>query len=277
MNTIRLRAASLVWEVPVPIDRDLELPAGWEKTQAPPDIVVEGKDSAHVLLGEPAFDPGVLWRLWEQDNGYLLALAAPDSKAPPFQTARMAPDICSGEVWLRNDLGSFLLRRPLDEIWISHWIGRHGGLLLHASAVAHEDVCDLCIGQSGAGKSTLAGLLTEVRGDALSDDRIVVRPVDGVWMAFGTPWHGTEVMRSAKSARIRRLLFLEHGKKAQIERISAAKAMGRLMVCSFGARWFRWGQQTMLDWGYRLVSEIPAFCLRFPLDSRMADFLDETV
>ena len=67
----------------------------------------------------------------------------------------------------------------------------HGGLMLHCAGIMASSGVHLFIGQSGSGKSTAASL-SRGRGVVLNDDLIVLRPEQGRWIAYGTPFWNFE-------------------------------------------------------------------------------------
>ncbi len=67
---------------------------------------------------------------------------------------------------------------------------RHGGLLLHASAVAVRDQAVLFVGPSGAGKST-AAQLRPPGTRLLADDLTPVRFTRDGWVAYASPFLAT--------------------------------------------------------------------------------------
>jgi hypothetical protein len=70
---------------------------------------------------------------------------------------------------------------------------REGGLLMHAAGLLMPTTGQvyLFVGRSGSGKSTVVQL-SAGKGVALNDDLILVRPQNGSWMAYGTPFWNVE-------------------------------------------------------------------------------------
>lgn len=77
-------------------------------------------------------------------------------------------------------------------ILFSQAVLRHGGISLHASAVALNGKAYLFMGRSGTGKSTHSALwLSHFPGaELLNDDNPVVRVIHGQAVAYGSPWSG---------------------------------------------------------------------------------------
>jgi hypothetical protein len=108
-------------------------------------------------------------------------------------------------------------------------LAERGGFLLHAASAISEGQACLFSGVSGAGKTTITRLApSDVT--LLSDEISYVRPGIDFYHAFGTPFAG-ELAKAGEncSATIAGLFFLEKGPLNQIEEISSAEAVRRLM------------------------------------------------
>lgn len=68
-------------------------------------------------------------------------------------------------------------------------VPRYRAVMLHACGIIAEGRAGVFAGQSGAGKSTLASL-AEHR-PLLSDEHVVIRELDGTWVAASTPFWGS--------------------------------------------------------------------------------------
>lgn len=75
--------------------------------------------------------------------------------------------------------------RTLLRLILAREVARRGGLVLHASGIKVGDLAWLFLGRSGAGKTTIA---MQADGELLSDDTVVVLPLGGRFVAFGTPF-----------------------------------------------------------------------------------------
>jgi hypothetical protein len=92
----------------------------------------------------------------------------------------------------------------------------------------------LFVGQSGAGKTTTARLwLEHAHPEILSDDRIVVREVNGALRMFGTPWHGEAEICNAKDVSLDAIFLLTQSEKSEIRPLEPSAAVALLFSCSF--------------------------------------------
>ncbi len=105
-----------------------------------------------------------------------------------------------------------------------------GGLMLHASAVERDGLCYLFSAPSGTGKSTHTHLwLSRFPGcRIINDDKPAIRPVDGRFCAFGTPWSGKTDESVNTGVPIAGVAFLDRGPNA-IRPLAPALAMPRFL------------------------------------------------
>ena len=138
----------------------------------------------------------------------------------------------------------------------------HGGLHLHASAIAYGGAAYLFSGPCGAGKSTHAKLWQSVFGDeavVINDDKPALRRIDGQWIAYGTPWCGKAGINVNMSAPVAGICFLKQADHNSIRSLSAKEAMKA--VVSQTARQFKNTEKLdlMLSHVDKLVLEVPVF------------------
>jgi hypothetical protein len=119
---------------------------------------------------------------------------------------------------------------PLDQLLMMHFLARRRGMLAHAAGIVIAGRAYLFAGVSGAGKSTFSLLLAAARaGKMLSDERVILRLVNGRLVAFGTPWAGTANIASAGNAPLAGVFLLKHGKTNRIEALDPVSAADRML------------------------------------------------
>lgn len=106
----------------------------------------------------------------------------------------------------------------------------HGGVMLHSSCVEYENKAYLFSADSGVGKSTHTHLwLKYLEGSRIiNDDKPAIRCIDGVYMAFGTPWSGKNPENIDIGVKIAGIAFLSRGKN-EIHKINGISAMRPFM------------------------------------------------
>ncbi|MFH2108234.1 MAG: hypothetical protein ABII93_06155 [Chrysiogenia bacterium] len=165
------------------------------------------------------------------------------------------------------------LAYPLDQLLLMYYFARRRGILIHAAGMVHRGQAFIFSGASGAGKSTFSELLvTAGTGKVLSDERMIVREIDGVMQAFGTPWAGTAGIGRSGSAPLAGIFFLKHGKGNCIERLDGAAAADRLLPLS-SIPWYDPDTAApIIAFAKRIFTAVPAYEFRFTPDRSAIDF-----
>ena len=116
-------------------------------------------------------------------------------------------------------IGSSFNRKILD----------YGGIMLHASAVAVDGCAYLFSAPCGMGKSTHTQmwqkLLGEDRAVIINDDKPVIRKIDGVYRAFGTPFSGKYDISINKGFPLKGICYVCRGEENRIEKMKPEDAV----------------------------------------------------
>ncbi len=153
---------------------------------------------------------------------------------------------------------------PLDQILIMNMLPKRSGALVHAACMTANSKAFLFPGTSGAGKSTLSRQLRKTGDMALiSDDRIVVRKIDGQYKAFGTPWPGEEGIAENRGDLLSAIFFINHGDTNRVIPMNPNDALKRL-VPTISVPWYDAKAVTkMLQLCDDVISTIPTYALYF--------------
>lgn len=104
------------------------------------------------------------------------------------------------------------------------------GSFLHSSAVVLDGKAYLFSAPSGTGKSTHTEKWCRLFGARyLNDDKPALRLVDGVWMAYGTPWSGKHDLSSNEGVPVGGVAVLRRGEENAITRMQPAQALPWIM------------------------------------------------
>jgi len=236
---------------------DIQIKVGWTT-------------NLEIPSGEPLFNSGGLWRLFEDSGGYRFYFSTPYLGASPYKTAWFDREFSRGHLLLFRpyfDEGKpiYPLEYPLDELLMIHRLACGEGVEMHAVGIVDEaGLGHLFLGHSGAGKSTTARLWkSESNAQILSDDRIILRVRDGrVWM-YGTPWHGDAGIASPESAPLSRLYLLEHSNQTELVALPPGRAAAELFTRSFVPHHSPRGLQFTLRFLDRVAREVPCAIFRF--------------
>ena len=231
------------------------------------------------------FESGESWSMFLKGDRYVAALNPPGCSGRPAWLAEFSPDdahvtVYCGEVFIhekeRVTSVSSPFRYPLDQILFMYFLSKKQGAVLHAAGLAVDNRGYVFPGRSGAGKSTLTKqfVLKGHRG-LLSDDRIVVREIDGAFRIFGTPWPGEGRIASNESSPLSGIYFLTKDTRDHIERIDQQRALERLLPVASIPWYDRAAVIKMLPFFENLVSKVPAFDLHFRPGTEVVDVFEK--
>jgi len=239
-------------------------------------VLDEGPDIRHLPL---AFESGGPWRAFRDAADLLLEFRLENGR---LWLARLTPGVARvrvhcGPLVARSgggdsgELGSPLYY-PLDQLLMMCLLPHHDGVLVHAAGVRRGEAAAVFPGHSGAGKSTLMSLLggrAEISG--LSDDRVVIREIEGAFRAFGTPWAGTGLVASRDDAALTAIAFVHQAKETRLERIGPQAALGQLLRTA-SIPWFD-AESTARSLAVceRLLASVPTYELHFRKDEEVAE------
>lgn len=227
------------------------------------------------------------WGIHQRDNERCLCLGSPTAIPQTGLTACWDRDasratVYCGSEWVREGPDGLEMRYtagyPVDQILFMYYLASRQGLLVHAAGLVRDGRALLFPGVSGAGKSTLSRQFLTV-GDPglLSDDRIIVRWLDDVWQAFGTPWPGDAGIAVNAGAPLGAILFPAKASETSIRALSPQEALDRLLPATS----ILWHEPELLTdqlaTTERLLREIPAFELAWSLEKGVVDDVREFV
>lgn len=235
------------------------------------DIFGSKKTSSDINGIEHLFDSGGPWRLYrDKDNCYIVVS---DSRKLIIDRS-----ISHAELYVKSPHSNrrypFPFSYPLDEIFIINLLTAYSGILVHACGIDDNGHGLLFAGTSGTGKSTTARLWSDINGiTILSDDRIILRKINGKLYACGTPWHGDAKVSSPEKVVLEKVLFLNHAQRNKMKRIKGIDAVSRLLVCSFPTFYDKKGMESTLRFIDEIVGKVPCYVLDFLPDKGVIDFV----
>ncbi len=226
--------------------------------------------------GRLLFDSGAVWRAFDDSGGFRIDCFSDTLGDLPYKAAFFDRELRQGRILMRRDAVTdemHALDYPLDEVMIAHLLGRGRGVELHGCGIIDRDGRgQLFVGQSGAGKTTTARVwLSEGHYEIVSDDRVIVRFVDGEWRMFGTPWHGEAELSSPLSAPLGAIHLLVQASHTELVSLPHAHATAALFGCTFPPFYDQAAVAFTLECLERIVRELPVRALRFLPDRSVID------
>lgn len=238
-------------------------------------------DLSHRVAGEEIFDSSGLWKLYDEDGDYVFRFTSPGYGEHSYKEARFNPDFTQGEVTLHADYfdpgkPAFPLEYPLDELLVTNLLARGRGVEVHALGIRDVDGRGyLFLGHSGAGKSTTARLWEGTGALVLSDDRIILRALEGkVWM-YGTPWHGEEKLAAPERTELTRIFVLGRGDENELLSLAPPQAVAELFTRSFVPFYDAAALGYTLEVLQQVAGAVACAELRFVPDRRVVEFVRE--
>jgi hypothetical protein len=232
------------------------------------------------------FDGGQSWFALRDNQDYYFTLNSPDFQQALWiaQAQRDFTRItvyCS-EKLVHRDQGKVFLSNPvhypLDQILLMHLLAQRQGAVLHAAGIDLNGKGYLFSGKSGAGKSTITRLFATRRDIyVFSDDRMVVRKIDGAFHAHGTPWPGDAGIAVNASAPLAGIFFLAQGMSHQIRALNRQQALEKLLPVTSIPWYDAESVPRMLTFCEDLLTQIPAYELSFTPDRKVVEVLEQFV
>jgi hypothetical protein len=225
-------------------------------------------------FGPKIFDSVPVWSLYRcgDDSAIKINCSCPETERLLILPPKDGP----ADLYFRGADAEFFdpfFGPTLELLMITH-LARGKGAVIHACGIDDNGTGMLFAGESGAGKSTLANLWNQTVGaDVLSDDRTLVREIEGeIWM-FGTPWHGEAKFGMARGVRLEKIFFLRHGQKNRTQSLSAAGSVQKMLQCSFPPFWDAAGMEYTIGFFVQLATRLPCYELTVVPDKRVIEFL----
>jgi len=232
------------------------------------------------------FDSNQSWAMFQDEDNYCLTLNPPAFKQASW-LARINRDFTQATVYCNEKLVSRKNGRnvlsnpvsyPLNQILLMYILARKQGALLHAAGIDINGNGYIFPGKSGAGKSTITRQLA-VREDIglLSDDRIVVRKMDGAFRAYGTPWPGEAGIAINKSVPLSGIFFINHASYNRIKQITPGQALKRLLPVTSIPWYDREIMSEILTFCEDLILNVPIYELYFKPSVEVVDVFEKFV
>lgn len=104
--------------------------------------------------------------------------------------------------------------------------------VMHAATIEVDGLAYAFTARSGTGKSTHISLWRKYLGErvkVVNGDKPIVRLIDGVFYAYGTPWCGKEGWNNNVSVPLKGICFIERATENRIEKMPLSDAASRIM------------------------------------------------
>lgn len=172
-----------------------------------------------------------------------------------------------------SQLGSYLILRWLD---LPNRFLKREAVFLHASFIRWNGKAILFTGVKQIGKSTQAELWRRFRGaELLNGDRALLRKLDGVWTACGSPFCGTSGICFNEKVPIAAIVVLKQGGENRAEPVGLKDALAAFLSgCSFDAS-SRSVTERLMTLAQQIYGAVPMLRLTCTADARAVCCLEE--
>jgi hypothetical protein len=109
----------------------------------------------------------------------------------------------------------------------------------------------------------------------LSDDRIILRFVDGKFWMYGTPWHGEAELAASARTELTNIFVLGRGTTNELVPLTQPDAVSSLFARSFVPFYHPAGLSYTLALLEQIAEAVPCWDLRFVPDAEVVAFVRE--
>jgi hypothetical protein len=225
-------------------------------------------------VGKKIFDSSPIWHLYRKNGTavFIIFGSMPDLA----RALVLPPELNRADLYFANPSARFRdpFYGPAMELMMINYLARGRGVILHACGIERDGKGYLFAGESGAGKSTLANMWDSEKGvTVLSDDRTIVRYIDGEFRMYGTPWHGEAKFGSPRHVKLEGIFFLKHGSQNATHEITGAALVTRFLQCSFSPYWDATGMEFSMEYFTNLAANVPCWDLSFRPDVSLVEYM----
>ncbi len=254
------------------------------------NIKVHCNLSPDLKTGKLIFDSKNWWRIYKNENNYMIQILSPISPTS-FQPVRLAvfdSKFKNGDLYIhscKNQAGNSCenldiddskyvdpLNPALDMLLMLNILPNKSGVILHGCGMIVDNNGIVFCGCSGSGKSTLADIWKE-HSIILGDERIIVRRIENNFWIYGTPWHKNVQMCSPKRAILKKIYIIEHGTVNKINQLQRTEAISKLLVRCFPPFYNRESMEQTLSFFDLLIRKIPCYELYFVPNENIINFV----
>ncbi len=223
--------------------------------------------------GACLFDSGLVWSLHRDGEALRIECRSPVFGPTPYKVAVFDEVITRAHVYVTEFFDA--LEFPLGELLFNALLTRRGGIEVHACGVIEHGEGTVFLGNSGDGKTTTARLWQSAAPgvELVSDDRVILRPHDGVWWMYGSPWHGEAEICSTARAPLRRIFALHKAPLNAIELLAPAQAAARILACAFPPFHDAAGLAAVVDIAASVAAAVPVARFSFVNDPGAVAFI----
>lgn len=181
----------------------------------------------------------------------------------------------TGCIDIEKNYGKLVINESNPLAWLEHFLRisyavialKHNTVLFHGAGIINGNNGYVFFGPSGVGKSTVTNFSEHCT--VLGDDLIVIKPVNGSFNAYATPFNFEKngFILSNSKAEIKGFYRLVQDKQTYIEKMKPAKAVAELLSGIPPVNKNFNGSIAAMDFCAQIVNVIPCYELHFTKDN----------
>jgi Serine kinase of the HPr protein, regulates carbohydrate metabolism len=221
-------------EYPVKLDEGYDLFVNDKEVQPDVEIVCykgipyELIDSKELLF-EAKNQQQRFYSIYKLESGLGFAIYQPQKGHEIQQIALLDESFTHWEIYSEPDEEGELLplKYPMGPIMMYYLTVNSDAVMIHASGIFDGAKGRIFTGFSGRGKSTISRIWAETGSRVVNDDRLIIRKcADGIYF-YNTPMFYRDM---PKRAPLHSVHLIRHSLKNEIERVSGAKAISKVLA-----------------------------------------------
>lgn len=260
-------------EQPVEISKEFE-PFICEQENA--NIVVDFRkvDDLETPAAAPILST-TIFKVYESQNAFCRIYYDPKEKDCAYAMSKILSDNYEIVQYIKDRVSFFYcMFNIFAYISFEDIMIRNKAMILHAAFIRSEYGGILFSGPSGIGKSTQADLWNKYcNAEILNGDRTIIREVDDMWRAYGSPYAGSSKYYKNQSAEIRCIVLLEQSEKCTICRLSSTDAFVGLYAEMIVNTWNSVYIEELTEILYKMVMCVPVYRFRCCKNREAVSFL----
>lgn len=150
-------------------------------------------------------------------------------------TVHICPDEILKETERQNGMDTYRIEEYLIYRKICNELPRFNAFMLHAATLEYDGRAYAFCAKSGTGKSTHAELWKYMLGNKcryINGDKPIIRMINEVPTAFGSPWNGKEGRGENISAPLSGICFIKRGETPSIRKLETNEGLFRIISVS---------------------------------------------
>ena len=246
------------------VDVRIDCFEGYPEDYSKPDIHYQAKTPE-----------GVLWELNQEELSTCVLVYDPNNLEVLQQIAYWNQERRSWQIYVLESQDGAIdpLAYPLGPLIWYFLSTIEDILMIHGSAVIHDQQTRVFSGFSGVGKSTMAKLWEQNKqATVINDDRLILRKIDNDWYVYNTPMFYAAAPQVGK---LHTVFFPHHAPANKMEKLNGVAALSKLLAHTIHHGHNKAHVQHHMDIATQLISQIACHQLGVVPTPEVLDYIIE--